>query len=159
MFAKAVDIGADVLHGTPHADHLIKFGQQVKDLGQRPPQTLAGLRQLGAAFFTYWNETSGPHVDRFWQLITESDLPYTRTDVIGDVLKRGRIRSITEYEVVVDALVGARQVGTISGEQAAVLSDLIGRYECRRLTRYARPTPTVCQCSTCGMSVHTGESP
>ena len=93
------------------------------------------------------------------RLVAESDLPYTRTDVIGDVLKRGRIRSITEYEVVVDALVGAQQVGTISSEQAALLSDLIGRYERRRLTRYARPTPTVCQRSTCGMSVHTGESP
>ena len=135
MFAKAVDIGADLLHGTPHADHLIKFGRQVKDLAQRPSQTLAGLRQLEAAFFTYWNETSGPHVDRFWRLVAESDLPYTRTDVIGDVLQRGRIRSITEYEVVVDALVGAQQVGTISSEQAALLSDLIGRYEHRRPRR------------------------
>jgi hypothetical protein len=135
MFVKAVDIAADVLPGAPQADHLIQFGQQLKDLAQRPPQTLAGLRHLEAAFFTYWNETSGPHVNRFWQLIADNDLPYARTDVIGDVLKRGRIRTITEYEVVVDSIVVAQQVGTITSEQAALLSDLIGRFEHRRPRR------------------------
>ena len=65
MFVRAVDIAADVLPGAPHVDHLIQFGQQLKDLAQRPPQTLAGLRHLEATFFTYWNETSGPHVIRF----------------------------------------------------------------------------------------------
>src|SRR2546421_10748152 len=58
MFVRAVDIAADVLPGAPHVDHLIQFGQQLKDLAQRPPQTLAGLRHLEATFFTYWNETS-----------------------------------------------------------------------------------------------------
>ena len=80
MFVRAVDIAADVLPGAPHVDHLIQFGQQLKDLAQRPPQTLAGLRHLEATFFTYWNETSGPHVNRFWQLVTDNDLSYARTD-------------------------------------------------------------------------------
>lgn len=41
----------------------------------------------------------------------------------------------TEYEVVVDSIVVAQQVGTITCEQAAVLSELIGRYERRRPSR------------------------
>src|SRR5262249_26211949 len=77
MLARAVDIVADVRASAPGADHLIQFGQQLKDLVHRPPQTLAGLRHLEATFFTYWNETSGPpHVNRFWQLITDDGLPY-----------------------------------------------------------------------------------
>jgi hypothetical protein len=49
-------------------------------------------------------------------------------------LKRGRIRTIAEYEVVVDSIVVAQQAGTITSEQAALLSELIGRYERRRST-------------------------
>jgi hypothetical protein len=132
-FVKAVDIAAQVLAGTPEPDAMIAFGQQLKDLAQQPPQTLSGLRHLEAAFITYWNEASGPHVDRFWQLIADNDLPYARADVLGEVLRRGRIRNMAEYDVVVDSIVVAQQVGTITEEQAAKLNDMIGQYEQRRV--------------------------
>ena len=74
-------------------------------------------------------------MNRFWQLISDNDLPYVRTDILGNVLKRRRIQSIAEYEVAVDSLVGAEQDGTLTSEQAALLSDLIGRYERRQLRR------------------------
>jgi len=49
MLARAVDIVAAVRASAPGADHLIQFGQQLKDLVHRPPQTLAGLRHLEAS--------------------------------------------------------------------------------------------------------------
>jgi hypothetical protein len=135
LFAQAVDIAGDVLAEVPEADHLVQFGRELKTLAQQPPQTLAGLRHLEAALLTYWNQTAGPHVDRFWRLIADADLPYERTDVIADVLKRGNIRTTAEYEIVVDSIVAGQQVGRITSQQAALLSDLIGHYERRRHNR------------------------
>ncbi|GIJ51371.1 hypothetical protein Val02_82570 [Virgisporangium aliadipatigenens] len=97
----------------------------------QPPQTVAGLRHLESAFFTYGNEAAGPHVDRFWELVTAESLPFERKNVLGDVLRRGRINDAGEYEVVVDLLVVAEQEGRITAEEAARLSNYIGRYERR----------------------------
>jgi hypothetical protein len=98
QFSQAVGIAADVLADVPQSDRIIEFGLQLKTLAQQPPRTLTGLRSLEAAFVAYWNEASGQHVNRFWELIAEAGLPYERTDVVGDVLKRGSIRTSAEYE-------------------------------------------------------------
>jgi hypothetical protein len=132
QLARAVDIGARVLADRPQDRAMVKFGEELKELMNRPPQTVAGLRYLESAFLTHWNETTGPHVDRFWELVGAEGLPFTRRNVLADVLARGRIDNAAEHEVVVDSLVRAEQEGTITAEQAARLSDLVGRYESRR---------------------------
>ncbi|MDZ5494239.1 MULTISPECIES: hypothetical protein [Micromonospora] len=108
---------------------MVDFGEELKELMKRPPQTVASLRYLESAFLTYWNEATGRHVDQFWELVAVESLPFTRRNVLADVLARGRINNGAEHEVVVDSLVGAEQEGTITAEQAARLSDMVGRYE------------------------------
>jgi hypothetical protein len=143
MFVRAIDIASDVQGGTKHASALAEFDREVKEmvLGQRRPgnvtgtMTLAALRSLENAFFTRFNEGSGPEVDEFWRRVAASGLPYERKDVLGDILSRGQIRSSAEYEVAVDSVVVAQQVGRINEDQAAALSAMIGRYEQRQTRR------------------------
>jgi hypothetical protein len=127
----AIDIGALVLADGQQDRGMVDFGVELKELMKRPPQTVAGLRYLESAFLTYWNESTGRHVDRFWELVAAESLPFARRNVLADVLARGRIDNAAEHEVVVDSLVGAEQEGTITAEQAARLSDMLGRYERR----------------------------
>ena len=90
---------------------------------------MAGLRSLEHAFFTAWNEGSGPHVDEFWRRIAAHGLPYQRTDVLATVLARGRIVGRGEYETVNDLIVVAQQEGRITGDQANRLSAMLGEWE------------------------------
>ncbi|MGW5668060.1 hypothetical protein [Micromonospora sp. NPDC003776] len=131
QLTRAIDIGARVLAGQLQDRDMVDFGEELKELMKRPPQTVAGLRYLESAFLTYWNEATGPHVDQFWELIAAEGLPFTRRNVLADVLARGRIDNGAEHEAVVDSLVGAEQEGTITAEQATRLSDMVGRYERR----------------------------
>jgi hypothetical protein len=136
MFVKAIDIAGEV-----QADfEFVRFDREVKEmvLGQRRPgnvtgtMTLAGLRDLEHAFFTRFNEGSGPEVDEFWRRVA-SGLPYERKDVLAGILARGHIRSSAEHEVAVDSVVAAQQQeGRINEDQAAMLSAMIGRYEQRQ---------------------------
>ena len=59
-------------------------------------------------------------------------LPYERVDYLGRILARGRIGSMSEYEVAVDSVVAGEQDGRLTPEQATTLAELIGRYERRR---------------------------
>ncbi len=129
---RAIDIAAGVITEALLDHDMIEFGEELKQLANTPPQRVAGLRHLESAFFTYWNEAPGPHVDRFWKLVAAEGLPFTRRNVLSDVLTRGRINNAAEHEIVVDSLVGAEQEGRITAEQAARLSDLLGLYETRR---------------------------
>jgi hypothetical protein len=88
---------------------------------------LASLAYLEADFFTYWNEAAGKHVEKFWREVGKRGLPFERTDVIGDVLARGRIKTRIEYELAVDALGPA-----LGAAKQRKLSALIGEYELRR---------------------------
>ncbi len=65
---------------------------------------VASLAYLESAFFTYWNEGEGPHVDLFWDRIYECGLPYQRRDPIRKILKRGKVRSGMEAELLADVL-------------------------------------------------------
>ncbi|GAB3183229.1 hypothetical protein FHX75_111716 [Micromonospora palomenae] len=131
QLTRAIDIGARVLADRPQDRNIVDFGEELKELMKRPPQTVAGLRYLESAFLTYWNEATGRHVDQFWELVAAESLPFTRRNVLADVLARGRINNAAEHEAVVDSLVGAEQEGTIAAEQAVRLSDMVGRYERR----------------------------
>ena len=123
QFVRAVDIGAQVLADHSKDRDMIKFGAELKELTKQSPQRVAGLRHLETAYFTYWNETTGPHVDRFWELVTAENLPFERKDVLSNVLRRGRINNAGEHETVVDLLVVAQQEGRITAEEAARLSN------------------------------------
>jgi len=104
--------------------------QQRMDADQKY-RNLVSLKYDEVEVLTFFNEGSGPTVEYFWKRIAEEGLPYQRKDVLGDVLKRGRIRTRQEYDVIVDTYIPAQQEGRITSEQAIALGSMIEDYENR----------------------------
>jgi hypothetical protein len=139
--AEAVDIGLEVraaLRSTPVPyDALADAHAIVKDMALAPellatpdPPTIERLAGLESFFFNYWNTVSGEHVERFWQLVAEHGLPFQRRDVVArEVLNRGRIRDVFEYQHVTAGLMILRQMGRISGEEADRLNVMLKQFE------------------------------
>lgn len=138
--AKAVDIAEQIIVDSREFVEELKkamlaFGADVKQSAISPePQfkNLTSLKYLERDFFTFWNESSLPDVDRFWDRIFESKLGYVRKDTIHDVLKRKKIKSIHELDVVIDNMVVYEQCGRLSREQVIELSNYIGEFEKRK---------------------------
>lgn len=127
---EALDIARALVSSMPRADrkgyatHLELTERMALDPAPAFAK-LASLAYLESDFFTYWNESAGKHVERFWREVAKRKLPFERRDVIGDVLERGRIKTRIEYELAVDA------VGVLGAAKARKLSKLIGDYEQR----------------------------
>jgi hypothetical protein len=134
-FAEAVDIGVELRaaheegEGSDATQELLWKEQA---LAPEPPfANLRSLAYLEDAFFTYWNETSGEHIERFWQRVTERGLPFQRRDVVGEILSRGRINNDIEYQTVTDSIVIQQQMGRISPAEEDRLSSMLGQFEKR----------------------------
>jgi hypothetical protein len=133
--AQAVDIAGAVratVQGESQEDALAFERLLVKDKALTPEPPFASLESLAYledAFFTYWNEASGEHIERFWQLVAERGLPFQRRDVVREVLNRGRIKDDIEYQHVTDGVVILRQSGRISREEADRLSMMLKQFE------------------------------
>ena len=92
---------------------------------------LSSLAYLEDAFFTYWNEASGEHIEGFWRRVAERNLPFQRKDIVREVLSRGRIRTEMEYQSIVDALAIQRQLERLSHDEAEHLNRMVGEFEQR----------------------------
>jgi hypothetical protein len=99
---------------------------------EQPFRNLKSLRYLEDAFFTYWNEANGLHVEEFWARLGTLGSPFVRQDHLRDVLAAGRITNRHQYDAVQDNLVLWEQLRRISSEEARVLSTLLGRFEHER---------------------------
>lgn len=101
---------------------------------------MASLKSLERDFFTSWNELPGDEVRGFWAAVSAAGLPYSRTDRLGKILRRGRITSRADYDVAKD--VRLRPVregdGGLSEEDARRLSAMIGAFEDRSVRRLRR---------------------
>jgi len=137
MLVEAVKIGIDILNRSvliPEEDKPTyqKFFEGIIHMALHPEppfRRVASLRYLEEAFLTSWNEGEGEDVKQFWLLLAEKKIGYTRKDPIAAVLKRKRIKDIHEYDFVVDNIVVAEQLGKITGEEAALLSNYLVVYE------------------------------
>jgi len=137
-FAEAVDIGLAIAGTLSEDISATQWEDTYRNPALAPEPPFANLRSLAYledAFFTYWNEASGEHIERFWQLLAERDLPFERKDIVRGVLSRGRINSDIEYQQVVDALVIQEEMGKISRAEAEKLSAMLGRFERRAISR------------------------
>ena len=132
-FAEAVDIGTEIAKAEPDIawqDWEALF--RTPALEPKPAfAKLASLAYLEDAFFTYWNEASGAHVERFWFALAERGLPFQRKELVRDVLARGRIRGDIEYQAVVDSLVVLQQLGRIDANEAKQLGEMLAAFEQR----------------------------
>jgi hypothetical protein len=141
--AKAVDIAEQVIKGSADfnpalAKPMLDFGTQVKHKALNPePQfkKIASLKYLESDFFTFWNESGGPDVDKFWDKVFESRLGYFRKDEIQDVLKRKRIKNIHEFHFITDNIVVYEETGRLNHEQVTELNEYIAEFERRNSGR------------------------
>lgn len=138
--AKAVDIAGRVIKESAEFDanlakQMLNFGAHVKQSVLNPEprfKRLASLKQSENEFLTFWNESSGPQVEKFWSLVHENKLGYLRKDVINDVLRRKKIKSIHEFDTVTDNIVVYEQIGRINKQQVIELNNYLGEFEKRK---------------------------
>jgi hypothetical protein len=136
-FAKAVDIAEQIIKESADfnadlAKPMLDFGTKVKHMALNPePQfrRLTSLKYMESDFFIFWNESSGPDVDKFWNRIFENKLGYVRKDAIQDVLKRKKIKNIHEFDFITDNIVVYEQTGRLSEQQVTELNKYIGEFE------------------------------
>lgn len=62
-------------------------------------------------------------------IIFKHSLPYKRKNVIIDVLKRKKVRSVQEYDVVKDNLIAALQLGQINNDEFNRLNEYLTDFE------------------------------
>lgn len=135
--AKAVDIAEQVIKESADfnadlAKPMLDFGTQIKHMALNPePQfkKLVSLKYLESDFFTFWNESKGTDVDKFWDRVFQSKLGYVRKDAIQDVLKRKKIKNIHEFDFIIDNIVVYEQTGRLNHEQVIELNKYIGDFE------------------------------
>jgi hypothetical protein len=121
--AAAVDIAAVARPTGAEA-----FDTAMKQMALHPElgfESLESLAFLETAFFTYWYEGAEPHVDEFWKLVAQHGLPYKRRDPVRDIIRRGRIRSDVEYELVTDGIGDER----LSDSEKEQLGAMLEAYE------------------------------
>jgi hypothetical protein len=112
----------------------LQWGQQIKQMALNPePQfkRVASIKYLENDFLTYWNEASGPEVEKFWTTLNKSGIDFERKDMLNVILKRGRIKDIHEYDYVVDSILVAEQTGKINSDQVVMLNGFLGAFEQR----------------------------
>jgi len=140
---KTIDIAETVIKlsdtlSEDRRSRMLQWGQQVKHMALNPePQfkRLASLKYLENDFLTYWNEASGPDVERFWLTVGNSGIDFERKDILKAILTRRRIRDIHEYDYVIDSIVVAEQLGKINVEQVVELNKYLGEFEERNASK------------------------
>lgn len=139
---KAIDIAIDVIRTTPpkglnqqHVQVLLEsYNGFKKQIIEAEPkfQTLASLKYDIENVFTYFQESSGETVNKFWEKIKEAELPYKRENRIEKLLKRGKIRNQIEYDYVIDTIVPLQQEDILSNDDVEQLNKMINHYESKR---------------------------
>ncbi len=107
------------------------YAEEKSDLKNLPKkyQTVATLRQLESDLLAFFNESDYVETEPFWKDVASLGLPFRRNDVVGKVLKRGKIRTRAEYDTVIDLIVPYSQEGKITAEDATRLNEMIGKFE------------------------------
>lgn len=95
-------------------------------------QNLKSLSYDIDGFFTFFQEGSGIIVDKFWEKIKESNLPYKRVNRIAKILKRGKIKNDIEYQFIIDVMQPYLTEGVINEEEYAQINEMIDAFENRK---------------------------
>lgn len=140
--AKAVDNAIDSYSKYPpkgftqeNLDFVVNLHYEWKNSFLNPEpkfRKIASLNYDIQAVFTYFQEGAGEAVAYFWEQLTKENLGYVREDKLRKILDRGKIKGRIEYELAIDSIVAAEQVGKITKLEAIQLSEMIGGFETRR---------------------------
>ena len=143
QLAKVVDIADKIIRNSTTLSEesklqILNWGQQIKHmaLNPEPPfKKVASIKYLENDFLTYWNESSGPDIEKFWAELNQCGIDFKRKDIIQTVLKRKKIKDIHEYDGVIDNIVVGEQRGQINNDQVIELNKLIEEFEKRKSQR------------------------
>jgi hypothetical protein len=139
--SKAIEIAEQIIKESSDfnadwATQMLAFGAQVKRMALHPEpkfRRLTSLKYLESDFFTFWNESRGTDIDKFWDKVLKSDLGYVRKDAIQNALKRKKIKTMQELDFIVDNLVVYEQTGRLNREQVIELNKYIGEFEKKKV--------------------------
>ncbi|MBF9238085.1 hypothetical protein I2I05_11830 [Hymenobacter sp. BT683] len=141
----AIDVAIEALQRFPPAGesgegvaHWVSVYRELKEHVDQPApeyRNQRSLQHMQADVLTYFLEATGPTVDYFWQHVQQRGLPYQRVNRMAKILKRNRLTSRSEYDLVVDVLVPYQQEGLLTPDEAAALSRMIGEFENRKKSR------------------------
>lgn len=113
----------DVLDGTLSA--LARF-----DAWKSMPA--AGLRSVVSDRLVFWNEHEEAGTREFWKRVKDKGLPFKRRDIVREVIKRGRIRDMSEFELVVDEIGTSVRDSRLSLRELKALTKLVEELEAGR---------------------------
>lgn len=138
---KAIEIAIDVFQEFPpldleknHIDHFIKVYLGYKNSVINPEPRYDNSKSLAYThddIFTFFQEATGETVDKFWEKITENNLPYKRENKLKKILKRKKIKNDIEYNFIIDVFVPYIQTGVINEEEIELINDMIAKFENR----------------------------
>lgn len=121
-----------------HLAHVVSVHREWKEQVLHPTpayRNKRSLQYLQANVLTYFLEATGPTVDYFWQQVQQQRLPYQRVNRLSNILKRNKINSRIEYDLVVDVLVPYQQEGLFTADEIVLLTQMIGEFENRKRPR------------------------
>jgi len=78
---------------------------------------------------TYFQESSGEAVNYFWQQIENTGLDFKRENKLNKIMKRKKIKTLIEYDFIIDVLVPYQQVGLINDEEVKALNKMLLEFE------------------------------
>jgi hypothetical protein len=100
---------------------------------------LSSLAYLESDFIEYWNEESGPDVEAFWKELSRAGLRYERKDVISSVLENEEVRTIQQFDWLIDNLLEAVDARRVTKTQQKKIHALMAEFEARK-TRATKKT-------------------
>jgi len=108
--------------------------QLIEEIKNSGPQfrNLKSLSYKIDDLFTFFQEGSGIIVDKFWEKIKESNLPYKRVNRIAKILKRGKIKNDIEYQFIIDVMQPYLTEGVFTEEEYAQVNGMIDAFENRK---------------------------
>jgi len=137
--AKACDIAIEIFGKFPPKNwdkktvlHVQNCYREWKDKALTPQpkfKNLASLKYKTDDVFTIFLEESGDFVEYFWKEIKNQNLDYVRKDILGKILKRGKIKSMMEFDYVTDVMVLAIQENRITNVEFKLLNEMLGNFE------------------------------
>lgn len=95
-------------------------------------RNMASLKYDIQNVFTFFQEGQGRTVEFFWERLAKEDLGYKREDKLRKIIENNKIKNLIEYNLVIDSILAAEQLGRITRTESIQLSNLIGEFELRK---------------------------
>lgn len=95
-------------------------------------RNMASLKYDIQNVFTFFQEGQGRTVEFFWERLAKEDLGYQREDKLRKIIENNKIKNLIEYNLVIDSILAAEQLGRITRTESIQLSNLIGEFESRK---------------------------